>query len=81
MGDLKKCDLRGYHKLIFEEDSSLNSILSSVGLLVCSECGASSDGISVDLSIKGELISQILYGKLQDDLRAIDDDRISHGLK
>ena len=76
----KECEEVGGHDLQFEPDGE-NDIQKVSGYLFCTQCGATSDGISVNLSIKGESISEILYKEQEDDLRANDDNRISQGLK
>ena len=81
MNNFNKCKSRGYHKLIFEEDSSISSLSSAVGFLSCEDCGASSSPISSDLEIDEESIALMLYKEEQDELRAIDNDRIGAGLK
>ena len=76
-----KCESRGRHKLVFQEDSSADNISSAVGYFSCEDCEAVSLNISSDLEIDGKDVALILYNEEQDELRAIDNDRISAGLK
>ena len=78
-----KCLAFDYHNLSFEIDTSQSSVAETVGYLVC-ECGATSENIRVDMFVDSALdvkISEIEYKEEQDELRAIDDDRIGASLK
>ena len=79
-GDYKDCRDNGSHKfeiIIGNEDVSLISFCFE-----CSVCGAyTNETREQEIYIKGDLIAEIEFKEEQDELRAIDNDRISAGLK